>query len=425
MPKISIRYIIYNKNRQADGRYPIKLRFTFKRTPALVSTNLFALEDDLTSVKKGEMSKSRIIKDITLKRKVEDLIRKYEDAANDFDPYIFPDFSVTDVVKYLSKAVQKGSFHLDFPDFCDKFAEEKKKTSNSPRAYRNYINAKKSLCDFIERDHFDISILTSAKLHAYESFLINKYGKQARAVSLYSSGIACMHKAAQAQYNSEELEQVLIRNPYAFYTPPKQATSKHRDVELKVIQSMIKNYPSLTGRERIGIGAFLLSFATMGMNVPDLYAAELKNKNQIHYCRQKTRDRRKDGAEMFVKIPDVIKPLYAEYSDKSKPRKRAFNYYIRYSSYSNMNDAVEKGIREYRKRLKLPNTLTMYSARHSWATIARSSKCKIAANLIDECLNHVTRTPLVDVYAKKDYSVYWDANKKVLSTLNWEPLKNI
>ena len=104
MAKISIKYVIYNKHRQENGRYPIKLRITYKRIPAIVATNKFAYEGELCAVKRGNESKSREIKDITLRRKVEDLIRKYEDAAADFDPYLFPDWKVSDVIKYLSFA---------------------------------------------------------------------------------------------------------------------------------------------------------------------------------------------------------------------------------------------------------------------------------------------------------------------------------
>ena len=423
MANVSIHYIIYNKERHQDGKYPIKLRFTYKRIPTIVATNLFAVEGELVATKKGEENKSRTIKEPNLRRKVEDLIRKYEDAAMLFDPFIFPDWTVSDVVKYLDKTVHKDNFHLDFPDFCDKFVNDKKKISTSKRAANNYLDAKKALVAYMGRDHFDISLLTSARLRDFEAYLINKYGKNARAVSLYTSGIAKIHKTAQETYNSEEMEQVLIKNPYNYYTVPKQVLSKHRDVELECVQRMINDFPVLTGRERIAVGAFLLSFATMGMNVPDLYEAEIVGKDKIHYFRHKTRDRRKDNAEMMVKIPECIQLLYKEYSDKSRPRKRAFNFYLRYSSYSNMNDAVEKGMRDYKARIGCLDSLTFYSARHTWATIARSSRCKISAPMIDECLAHVTHTPLVDVYAKRDFSVYWEVNEKVLSTLDWGPLE--
>lgn len=421
MAKVSIKYIIYNKYRQTDGRYPIKLRFTYNRVPALVPTNLYAAEGELERVRKGEENKSRTIRDGNLRRRVEDLIRVYEEAAENFDPFMFPSWNVSDVIKYLNKAIQRDNFRLDFPSFCDAFVDEKRKLSKSAKAPNNYIFAKNALCSFMQREHFDISELTSALLRDFEAYLVMQYGKEARAVSLYASGIRTMHYAAQKKYNSEELEKLPIKNPYAYYTVPQQVQSKHRAVEIDVVQGMINNYQDLEGRERTAIGAYLLSFATMGMNIPDLYACDYY-KGMIHYCRQKTRERRKDDAEMIVKVPDCIKPLLDEYSDKNKPRKFFFNFHNRYSSYSNMEDAAEKGIREYRERVLDSDQLTFYSARHTWATIARSARCKVAAPLIDECLNHVSHTPLVDVYAQKDYSIYWEVNDKVMATLDWTAL---
>ena len=49
MANVSIHYIIYNKERHQDGKYPIKLRFTYKRIPTIVATNLFAMEGELVA----------------------------------------------------------------------------------------------------------------------------------------------------------------------------------------------------------------------------------------------------------------------------------------------------------------------------------------------------------------------------------------
>ncbi|MCQ2116693.1 MAG: site-specific integrase [Bacteroidales bacterium] len=421
MAKISIKYVIYNKAMQADGRYPVKLRVIFKRMPYTMATNLFVSEKDLVPTRKGKEHCGRTIKDANLKRKIEDLIRKYEDAANDFNPDLFPDWTVTQVVQFMNKVVNKECFRLDFPDFCSTFILEKTNSTSSKKAPANYRNALNILCAFMHSDHFDIATITSAKLREFESYLVQRYGKDSRTVSLCASHISTMFKAARLKYNSEEMDELLIKNPYEYYTVPKQPASKHRDVELSIVQGMINAYPSLKGRQRIGVAAFLLSFATMGMNVPDLYECE-RVKGNIHYYRHKTKERRQDDAEMFVSVPKNVKALFKEYSDKVRMRKHYFNFHIRYSSYDTMNDAVEKGLRDYKKSIKYKGTLVYYSARHTWATTARSSKCKLSSSLIDECLNHVTPTPMVDVYAKKDFSVYWDANEKVVGTLDWTPL---
>ena len=423
MSRITITPVILKSQQHKDGKYPIKLRFTYKRRSSFATTNLCATEADLVPIKKGEKEKAtREIKDKNLKHKIAELIFSFEKAAEDFDPYLFPDYSVTDVIGYLQKAIKKDVFRLDFPDFAKEYVDEKKKISSSTRSYRNYESAIKSLCHYFGREHFDISLLTSRTLREYEKWLVINYGSNARAVSLYTSHIATIHKAARMKFNTEELKEVLIRNPYEFYTPPKQNPSSHRDVEIDVVQGMINNYSNLTGRERIGVGTFLLSFATMGTNIPDLFAADITKDGLMHYFRQKTRARRKDGAEMYIEIPDCLGLLLKEYSDKSKPRKKVFNFHLRYSSFENLRDAAEKGIRTYREKNNLMETMAIYSARHTWATLARSKRCGIDPVIVDECLNHTSRTPMLDIYARKDFSIYWDANKKVLQCLDWSAL---
>lgn len=69
-----------------------------------------------------------------------------------------------------------------------------------------------------------------------------------------------------------------------------------------------------------------------------------------------------------------------------------------------------------RLRLRLPYALTLYCARHTWGTVARSAMCRIDKSIVHEALCHVDGSMRVtDIYAEKDWSVIWDANARVLS----------
>jgi hypothetical protein len=64
--------------------------------------------------------------------------------------------------------------------------------------------------------------------------------------------------------------------------------------------------------------------------------------------------------------------------------------------------------------LEIDVPLSIYYARHSWATIARN-KCRISKSDVDECLNHVIpENRIADTYIEKDWSFIDDANRKVL-----------
>ena len=62
---------------------------------------------------------------------------------------------------------------------------------------------------------------------------------------------------------------------------------------------------------------------------------------------------------------------------------------------------------------------TIYAARKTWATLARSARIRADKDLVDEALAHVGDHPLVDVYAERDPSLQWEINAKVLALFDW------
>ena len=77
------------------------------------------------------------------------------------------------------------------------------------------------------------------------------------------------------------------------------------------------------------------------------------------------------------------------------------------------NSALNLGLREW-----IPEGIdhfTFYSARHAWATIARSKDANINKYLVNEGLVHVDESMrTTDIYAVLDWEVLWDANRKVI-----------
>ena len=178
---------------------------------------------------------------------------------------------------------------------------------------------------------------------------------------------------------------------------------------------MIKLRPTLTGREKLGVDAFLISFSLMGMNAPDLYSCTFDKKDIIHYYRTKTRGRRDDKAEMFVRMEPCVKDIFDEYT--SSDSTLAFTFSQLYSSYMVFGENINEGLEQFCRRIKV-DKITMYWARHSWASIAYESG--VTKGVINDCLCHVDREMKVtDIYIKKDWSVLWKANEKVLKRFKW------
>ena len=252
-------------------------------------------------------------------------------------------------------------------------------------------------------------------MRKYEAYLVQKHGKDARAISLYTSSIGAIHAEARAMFNDNECGEVYIRNPFEFYTPAKQKPAQKRTLEKETIQKLIDIRKTLTGSQRFAVDMFLLSFSFMGTNVPDLYYATMYDENTIHYYRTKTKDRRYDKAEMLIRVEPVVRDLFLQYKDTGSDR--ALKLHRKYKSYPSVGSLCNSRLKEIAKMINV-KPFTMYSARHTWATLAY--EIGIPIEIINDCLCHVdVKMAVTNIYIKKDWERRWDANYHVLCKFKW------
>ena len=155
----------------------------------------------------------------------------------------------------------------------------------------------------------------------------------------------------------------------------------------------------------------MLSFCLWGTNAKDLYECTEFKDGRITYNRAKTKDRRDDSALISVKVEPEIMPLVEKYRDKTG--KRVFCFYQMYSDIGTFNTAIGKGLRKIREVIGV-DYLIFYSARHSFATIARNN-VGINKETVHEMLNHVDeKMKITDIYIEKDWSIFDVENRKLL-----------
>ena len=379
-----------------------RLRITLNRKSKYIKTNIL--------VRKEQLGRGSKLKDPDVRYELEKLVKKVEDIARSIDTYALSEMTLDDICTFIENA-QKGDFHLDFFQFGEELSLKK---GESTRA--GYTSAMHSFREFVGRPCLDINEITSSLLRQWEQWLREKYGDNARVVTAYTAALRYIHGQARAQYNNEEIGYLPIKNPFQFYKPPTQKPAKHRAVTSCILEKMIELRTSLQGRERTGVDVFLLSFALMGMNSPDLYDCAAPKNGIITYNRTKTRGRRADRAEMRVKIDSRVKFLADEYKGTGG---KAFNFHKKYTSYKILGENVNDGLQKFCKRIGYDEPLTLYSARHTWASVAY--KAGIDKGVINDCLCHVDRDMKVtDIYIDKDWSVLWEANRKVLDLFQWQ-----
>ena len=219
-------------------------------------------------------------------------------------------------------------------------------------------------------------------------------------------------------YNEAIKDNRIVRELYPFgkdhYIIP---TGKNSKKALNLSQlSALKSYEPLP-HERFYIDLWWFSFYCSGMNLKDILGLKWKNiKNErIEFIRQKTRRTRAEAQKISIPIDEDIKqfidrygqpgeeyilPLYNEIEDIEK----------RYVSGKQLNKMVNKYIREAAKKVEINTHITLYTARHSYASLLNEKE--VPLSYIKEQLGHTDITTTqkylasIDKEKEKEYRSY-------------------
>lgn len=409
------------QNKRVDGTYNVRIRVIHNRETRRLSTHIFVTDTDLTRALK--------IKNINVLQQCEVLIAKCRNICNDlgYESIIMP---IDDLIDKIKGRLLGDQFNLDFIQYT-----REKAADMNPGTASTYIIMLSALKRFIKRDHLDITEITTAFLRDFEKFIEAEPSQQGsnrktekkdikpksgRAVSAYIACVRAIHNKAKAEFNDEDRGLIRIPfSPFKNYKIKPQPNTRKRGLTPETIQAIIDLPYEDCESSRINLAkdCFIMSFALIGMNSTDMYYSEPANKKILIYNRRKTADRRDDKAEMRVHIDSCLDCLMERYSDPQG--KRLFNFYHRYATPFNFNKALNIGLKQIGKILGV-DRLEFYAARHSWATIASSSNVGIDKITVHEALNHVnSNLAITDIYIDRDWSVIWNANKKVLLLFDW------
>lgn len=420
----TFKVCVFKNHLRKDGTYNVKLRVTHNSQTRKMSTPFY--------VEKENLSPDLQILDDELVNYCEDLCHDCRRITRELG-YKINNMTVDELVHYLKLKLQGGDdFHLDF---C-KFWREQAATM-TPGTRRNYMTALNAFQRFIHAESYDIMRITSHTVNDFMTFIKQepsqrgsnrlqarkaKGSTKTRAVSLYLACMRSMYNRAKYQFNDEDYGHVPIsRAPFAKIKLPEHVAAK-RAISPETVQKII-DLPyrdfSIPGAKRFNLAkdCFLLSLGLVGMNSADMYSCKNFDGTILIYERQKTRTRRLDRAEMQVRVEPVLSTLIAKYRDPI--RGRVFRFHRDYVSSDAFNRALNRGLKMVAAELGLPD-LQFYAARHTWATIARSRLLNIEKETVHEALNHVDlKMRVTDMYIEKDWSVIWEANRRVLELFKW------
>jgi hypothetical protein len=386
---------IFKDRQRPDKTWNVVIRFTHTRKVRYISTTMYVTRKDITASFK--------IKNANVLDRCNELIKTYRERISELN-LEFNDIDIDTIVSYLKQKKDKRG--ISFTDFANKWIY-----SSTIKGIKNYKTALNALYAFVGRDNILCEEINVKTMRAFENALKDR----PRAQSLYPNCIKTIFSAAREYYNDEDNDIIRIKHSLDKYKPVEQNVAEKRALDVETIRRIFAlPYDNIkvkgkSSRYDLALDCFRLSFCLMGMNSADLYYADRLEDNTIIYDRMKTKDRRRDKAEIQVKITDYIKPLVEKY----KGKERVFNFSERFTTMDSFNRAINIGLKEVGKELGI-DKLQFYAARHSMATIAVND-VKISKYVVNDMLNHTDQSlKITELYIKKDFSHINEANVKLL-----------
>ena len=278
--------------------------------------------------------------------------------------------------------------------------------SGKSRTAEAYTSALNSFIRFRQRKDLPLSQLNGTLLMQYETFL-HLSGVTHNTSSFYLRNLRAVYNRA--------VEQGLVKQSYPFkhvYTGVEK-TAK-RAIPLTVIRRLKNLDVSQQPGQAFARDMFLFSFYTRGMSFVDMAYLRKKDLNHgvLAYRRHKT------NQLLFIGWEPCMQELVDKYSTDGSSYllpiiKDATSDVRRQYIYAAHN--VNRSLRKLGERLGVSTPLTMYVARHSWASVAHSKH--IPLSVISESLGHDSETTTRIYLASLNRGELDKANKIILDSL--------
>lgn len=274
------------------------------------------------------------------------------------------------------------------------------------RTSETYTAALKSFSSFMKGRDILFGELNSDLLMEYEAYLKNR-GNSPNTISFYMRILKAVYN--RAVENGLTGQRNLFKSVYTGV----EKTLK-RAIHLNDIRRIKRLDLSLKPHLDFARDMFLFCFYTRGMSFVDM--AYLKKggiaNGILTYRRKKT------GQQLFIRWEKCMQEIIDKYPVNETEfllpiiTERDKEYRKQYTNALHRVNTLLKKIGEI---LDLPIPLTMYVARHSWASIAKNHN--VPVSVISEGMGHDSENTTQIYLASLDTAVVDKANKKILDLL--------
>ncbi|MBO4850333.1 MAG: site-specific integrase [Prevotella sp.] len=274
------------------------------------------------------------------------------------------------------------------------------------RTSETYTATLKSFMAFREDIDVPLDGITSDLMLLYEAYLKTR-GVRMNTISFYM-------RILRAVYNRAVEKGLTPQNkPFRHVYTGIDKTVK-RAIPIKALKALKDLDLSMKPALDFARDMFLFSFYTRGMSFVDM--AYLKKKDLRNGIL--TYRRRKTGQQLTIKWEKCMEEIVAKYPDnptaymlpiiKEKENERR--------QYDNALHLVNYHLKDLSEMLKLQRPLTMYVARHSWASAAKAKN--VPLSVISEGMGHDSEVTTQIYLASLETSVVDKANRMILGLLS-------
>lgn len=389
----SIKLKLNKQRRSTNGTYPLVFQIIHQRRKSIYYTKyrLFQQQfNDLTyeveycessfySLKEIEMMNRELKREL---KRLQSRVRKLERMN---EPY-----SLDDIVD----SKKKKSSHCQFLQYMAIQIERKKSMGRNGIAaayYSTYVSIQKYLNTLSARKKdFNMEEINSKFVVGYETFLY-KEGVAENTVKYYLRNFRTIYNLA-----FKDGYKLNCSHPFThIHTRPcktvKRALSKEEMKALSVLDLL--DNPQL----RLSCDLYLFSFYAQGMAFVDIVFLKKKNicNGLLTYSRHKSKQlirivvtpQMQELIYKYANNNEYIFPIINPWSDLSE-----------YDQYRLALGEINRNLKKIAKMVDIDIPLTTYTARHTWATLARNSGAPVSA--ISAGLGH-TSEEMTRIYLKE------------------------
>lgn len=309
-------------------------------------------------------------------------------------------YTVDDVIASYRRLTKESSLFFFMHGVTARLRQQGK-----TRTSETYAAALKSFMAFREGADVPLDGMDSELMLMYEAYLREK-GVGMNTTSFYMRILRAVYNRAVDKGLAEQ------RLPFRHVYTGVEKTVK-RAVPIKVVKALKElDLPRESSLE-LTRDMFLFSFYTRGMSFVDMaYLRKSDLQNGVLTYR-----RRKTGQQLCIKWERCMEEIVRKYPSGSSGYllpiiKEQGN---ERKQYDNGLHLVNYRLKDLSRMLRLPRPLTMYVARHSWASAAKAKH--VPLSVISEGMGHDSEKTTQIYLASLEASVVDKANKKILDLL--------